>query len=356
MFGSTQMPIWWLDRDLRLAGANDAYARLVGRSTVSSAVHEDVQIAPGARALAAEARATERAVTGEATATVDGRPQTLRTVVFPLQSGAIVGLAFEEARTRSDAFSSLANTSELKEALDFLTIALALFIPDGQLSLCNTAFAKMFSLDAEWLKKQPEFGILLDAMRAVGRLPEERDFTQWRAERRAWICSDKRRVDEPWLLPSGEILRVSFLPLSDGSTLLAVENQTREVNLLADRDQLLAVQAVILDHLEEGIAVFGPDGKLKLFNKRFADIVIASPETLSAAPQADKLMNHLAGLLNEPERAQGLRALILGATAGREANSGRIKSTLGFTIDYSGVPLPNGDALIIIKAIDPIES
>lgn len=354
VFNLTALPIWWVDRDLRLAGANDAYARAVGHPTASGAVRDNAEISPVSRALAAEARATDRAVVGEARVTIDNERRLLQIIAIPLQSGDVAQLALDE--TRRHAANTDANTRAraLGEVLDCFTTAVALFNPQEILYYHNAAFAEMFLLDREWLGGGPEFGVLLDAMRASGRLPEERDFSKWRAERRAWISGNQDRIDERWLLPGGEILRASFIPRGGNGPLLIVEDQTERVQLMASRDQLLAVQAVMLDHLREGVAVFGPDGKLKLFNRRFAEIVIASPNALAAAPQADKLMDHLAGLLNEPERAQGLRSLIVSATAGREASSGRITSTLGFTIEYSGVPLPDGDALLIANVVEPL--
>lgn len=347
----TDLPIWWLDRDLRLAGANDAYARAVAHPTADGAVRDNTEIVPGSRALAAEARATDRAIVSEERIIVSGETRVFQIIAIPLRNGEVAHLALDETARHAANMNAATHARALGEALDSLTTAIALFDSNEVLHLHNSAFAEMFALDRAWLSTGPELGVVLDAMHTAGRLPEERDFARWRAERCAWATRDVDRIDETWLLPGGQIFRVAVLSRGDAGLVMMVEDKTEYMRLIAGRDQLLAAQAAMLDHLQEGVAVFGPDGKLKLFNRRFAEIVIASPETLAAAPQAEKLMDHLARLLDEPERARGLRALIIGATAGREARSGRINSTLGFTIEYSAVPLPDGDALLIANAI-----
>lgn len=353
-FNLSSLPIWWVDSDLRLAGANEAFAQAVGYPTALGAVRANVEFAPGARALTAQARQTNRPVVGEGRVTIDGQRHLLEIIAVPLRSGEVAHVALDETRRHAAQNDAAARARALTETLDQLAVAVALFDDAGILLHHNLAFAEMFALDRAWLDTRPDLDRVLDAMRTAGRLPEERDFTRWRAERRAWITSPADRIEESWSLPTGVLLRVVVMPRSGEGPLIVVEDETERTRLAAIRDQLLTVHAATLDHLREGVAVFGPDGKLKLFNRRFAEIVMASPQTLEATPQADVLMEHLAGLLNEPERAQGLRSLIIGATAGREARSGRITSTLGYVVEYSGLPLPDGNALLIANA-NPID-
>ena len=350
VFNLSSLPIWWVDRDLRLAGANEAYARAVGFPTADGAVRADAELATGTRGLAAEARRTDRAVVGEARVIVSGERRLLEIIAIPLRGGEVAHLALDETNRHSAHTAANARARALTEALDELSTGVALFDATTALQHCNSAFARMFALERAWLDTRPDFQRVLDAMREGSRLPETSDFARWRTERLGWF-GDDRAVEESWILPGGTILRVAARP-RDGGLKLIVDDETERTRLAGARDQLLRVHAATLEHLREGVAVFGPDGRLRLFNRRFAEIAVASPEILAEDMPAERLMDHIAGLLNDPAQAGDLRELIVRATAGRTALSGRTTSRLGYVVDVSAVPLPDGNALITCSAAE----
>ena len=350
VFNLSSLPIWWLDRGLRLAGANEAYARAVGHPTPESAVAANAELAPGARAIAAEARETDRAVVGEERATVDGERRLLEILAVPLQGGEVVQLALDETRRHAAYTLAAARARGLSDTLDELAVGTAWFDHTTMLKHASAPFARLFALDPAWLDTRPTFERVLDAARAASRLPEQRDFTAWRDARRAWFdAPDESQFEEDWPLPGGALIHVTGKTRA-GGLLLLCEDRTRNARLVAEHDRQLAVHGAILDHLREGVAVFGPDGRLKLFNRRFAEIVVAAPEMLAADLPVERLMEHIAGLLSHPGQARDLKELIVRATAGRTAHRGRTASTLGYTIDVSAVPLPDGSALITFEA------
>lgn len=351
VFNLTSLPIWWVDQDGRLAGANEAYASAVGHPTAAGAVRDQAELAPGARGLATEARATDRAVVGEERVSVNGERRILEILAVPLKGGDVAHLALDETRRHAAHSEAATRARGLAEILDEMDAAAALFDGSGALRHHNSAFLQLFGLDGEWLETRPSLDRVLDAIRQADRLPETSNYVVWRDERRAWLTSDKTRIEERWALPGGTLLRSTILPRGGEGPLWIIDDETDRVQQQAAQDRLRAVQAAMLDCLEEGVAVFGPDGKLVSFNQRFAQVVIASPAELEAAPGADRLMERLSGLLNEPERAQRLRELIVGATAGRTGGHGRVTSALGFTVDYSAFPLPDGNALIVCNVI-----
>ncbi|MFN3287210.1 MAG: PAS-domain containing protein, partial [Sphingomonadaceae bacterium] len=229
----------------------------------------------------------------------------------------------------------------------------ALFDPSRALLLHNAAFAELFQLDPDTLAARPDFDRLLDAMRASGRLPESPNFPAWREERRTWFARVGRPVEEDWSLPTGEVIRVRAEATSDGCLTLVFEDLTERVLLAGTRQSLLAVHQATLDHLTDGVAVFGPDGQIKLFNRRFTEIVLIDPADLAANLTTDALSEHVARLLRGPVRAQGLRDLIMSATGGRAGRSGRLASVLGYVLDYRSVPLPDGNALFTLTDVTP---
>jgi len=350
VFNLSSLPIWWLDRSLRLAGANAAYARAVGHPTPESAVAANAELAPGARGIAAEARETDRAVVGEERATIDGERRLLEILAVPLHGGEVVQLALDETRRHAAYTLAVTRARELSDTLDELAVGTAWFDHTITLKHASVSFARMFGLDPAWLETRPSFERVLDAARAASRLPEERDFVAWRGERRAWFdAADEATLEEDWHLPGGALLHIIGKTRA-GGVLLLCEDRTAVAAIAAEHDRLLSVHHAILDRLPQGIAVFGPDGRLKLFNRRFAEIVVAAPDQLEADMPAERLIAHISGLLSHPEQASDLRELIVRATAGRSAHRGRVASALGYMVEYSAVPLPDGNALITFDA------
>jgi PAS domain-containing protein len=346
-------PFWRFSADLNLRVVNASYARMAGVASPAEAVRQGVELFVGQREHAADVRAARRFGTTESQLTGGADPRSFDLLQVPLDGGEVLGFALDRSDREAARNSSRVRGQLAEHALEALPLGVALFDSSRALLMHNRPFREFFQLDSSVLAMRPDFDRLLDAMRAVGRLPESPDFPAWRQARRAWFTRSAHPVEEDWTLPSGEIIRVRAEATSDGCLVLVFEDLTERVLLAGTRQSLLAVHQATLDHLTEGVAVFGPDGQIKLFNRRFAEIVLIEPAELAATPHADALMAHVARLLREPERARGLRDLIMSATGGRAGRSGRLSSVLGYVLDYRSVPLPDGNALFTLTDVTP---
>lgn len=343
-------PAWLRDGDLRLVGVNAAYAALVGADGPETTIAEQAELSPAARTLAAQARDSGRAAIAPERVTAQGRRQVMEFVHLPLPTGEVLGLAVDGSARHAAANHAARQMRALTEALSQFGGGIALFDPGGLLAWRNPAFDRLFRLEPDWLDTCPHFEDMLDAMLAGERLPETRDFAGWKAERRRWLRLDAEPAIETWRLPAGYIFAVRAQPRSDGGLVLLVEDETERVRLAGERVALLKVHQVTLDHLSEGVAVFGPDGAIKLLNRRAAEVLLVPREVLENDPSAEMLMEHVKNFLSEPERAQRLRDLILSATSERQSRTGQVVSTLGYQVDYRTVPLPDGNALLVFAS------
>ena len=84
-----------------------------------------------------------------------------------------------------------------------------------------------------------------------------------------------------WHLPDGRTLRIVAMPNADGGMTYIYENVTEQISLESRLKALLQLQGETLDHLTEAVAVFGTDGRLRLFNPVFANIWRLSPARLA---------------------------------------------------------------------------
>jgi len=203
----------------------------------------------------------------------------------------------------------------------------------------------MTGLDPEWLNEEPEFDRVIERMRDNERLPEARDFPAWKEERRGWFTSPEEVIEEEWMLPSGDHLRVVAQPLPDGGLRLFLEDRTEQLRLASSRDTLLRVRTATFDNLFEAISVFASDGRLYLWNRRFIDDWELDETWLTSHPRVDELVPAMARKLVNPTAAAQIRETVRHTTNERESSSGRISMTDGRHFQYAAVPLPDGNAL-----------
>jgi len=343
-------PMWYRGPDFRLGLVNSAFVHAVeGRDAQDvierSAELVDAQGEDSAVATAREAHEGGRVVSKMQPAIIHGERRMLRIVNVPLSTGAVAGFAVD-VQDLEDARAELARYRESqRELADRMTAGTAQFDADRTLSFFNQPFAIMSQLDPDWLGEKPEFDRLIDRMRDNQRLPETRDFPVWKEERRQWFTSADEVIEEEWMLPGGDHLRVVAQPLPDGGLRLFLEDRTEQLRLASARDTLLRVRAATFDNLFEGISVFASDGRLYLWNRRFLEDWELDEQWLSTHPRVDELVPAMARKLVNPTAAAQIREMVRQTTNERQSSSGRISMTDGRHFQFAAVPLPDGNAL-----------
>jgi signal transduction histidine kinase len=343
-------PMWYRGPDLSLGLVNSAFVAAVEGRSAGDVVANGTELIDGAGAASARAGAQAALDSGRPysrtqPATVCGERRMLKVVDVPLAGGAVAGFAVD-IQDLEDARVELARYIESqRELADRMTAGAIQFDPDRTLSFYNQPFAIMAQLDTEWLNERPEFDRVLERMRENGRLPETRDFPQWKAERRDWFISPEEAVEEEWILANGDHLRVVGQPLPDGGLRLIFEDRTEQVRLASARDTLLRVRTATFDNLFEGLSVFAADGRLYLWNRRFCSFWELDESWLGEHPRIDELVPAMARRLVNPTAAAQLRELVRSATNERRMGSGRLSMVDGSHFEFAAVPLPDGNAL-----------
>ncbi|MES2147451.1 MAG: ATP-binding protein [Pseudomonadota bacterium] len=342
-------PMWYRGPDLQLGLVNSAYVHAVEGRDAADVIARGSELVEGISeedlALAHKAQESGQIQSQMKPAIIRGERRMLRVVDVPLATGAVAGFAID-VQDLEDARNDLARHIESqRELADRMTAGTAQFNGDRALSFYNLAFVVMSGLDPEWLAEEPEFDRLIDRMRDNQRLPEARDFPAWKEERRGWFTSPEEVIEEEWMLPSGDHLRVVAQPLPDGGLRLFLEDRTEQLRLASSRDTLLRVRTATFDNLFEAISVFASDGRLYLWNRRFLDDWELEESWLTSHPRVDELVPAMARKLVNPTSAAQIRETVRHTTNERESSSGRISMTDGRHFQFAAVPLPDGNAL-----------
>ena len=356
---SAPLPMWFRGPDRRLLLVNAAYVAAVAGKSAEAVVEAQTELiepvaGKSAADFAGEARrrkeAIERVVTATVTTPRGNQRRSLKVTDLPVGGDGVAGYAVDVEDLEEQARAFAAFRAAQRDMLDMLSAGIAQFDGAGRLVFANQPFLRGFALGPVWVQEGPSFERVLDRMREQARVPEVRDFAEWRSERRGWFTAGALQ-EEAWLLPDGTHMRMIAQPMPDGGLLLIAEDRTEQLRLAAMRDTLLRTRTATFDKLFESIAVFAPDGRLQQWNRRFAADWGLDDHFLDQHPKADQLLERIAARLRRPAQAQRVGSVIRAATLERRESDGRVALADGRTLEFAGVPLPDGNGMLTVLDI-----
>ena len=349
------MPMWFRGGDGELRLVNSAYVKAVGAASAHDVVAEGIELLErvdglGPAEVALQAASQKLPVERMVAATIGGQRRALRVSDLPLGDEGIAGYAIDVEEMEELARSFRAFREAQRSMLDQLSSGVAQFDARRQLTFANQPFQRLLSLPPSALINPLGFERLLDVAREAGRLPEVRDFPAWRRERALWFAASEAQ-EEAWPLSDGTHLRVVAQPLPDGGLLLVAEDRTETLRISAMRDTLLRTRTATFDSLFEAIGVFAPDGRMQLWNRRFAAAWGLDPEMLDSHPRIGELLDKISARLAKPAQGKAVGDVVRAATLERKQTGGRVQMADGRTLEFAGVPLPDGNGLLTVLDI-----
>jgi signal transduction histidine kinase len=349
------MPMWFRAPDGALRLVNSAYVRAVAGESAESVVEagsELIETVDGlsARQVAVQAAARKAPIERLVAATIDGQRRTLKVSDLPLGGDGIAGYAVdvEDMEDLSREFRAFREAQ--RAMLDQLSAGVAQFDARRQLSFANRPFQRIFGLGPGAMLNPPPFERFLDLAQEAGRVPVLRDFPAWRRERAEWFAASEAQ-EEAWPLGDGTHLRVVAQPMPDGGLLMIAEDRTEQLQMSAARDTMLRTRAATFDSLFESIAVFAPDGRMQVWNRRFAQDWGLDAAFLDTHPRIEALLERIGARLKRTPQARLVGDVIKGATLERKQKRGRVHLADGRTLEFAGVPLPDGNGLLTVLDI-----
>ena len=338
------MPVWLRGKDGRLTWVNNAYVKAVEAHSRAEVQERQIELLEQRqRKTAARALSRGDSYRGRLPLIVGGERKMHDVTVIPFQdataAAAIDVTVFERAQGDIDR-----QLAAYDRTLDRVATAIAIFNREQQLVSFNEAFARLWRLDPDWLKSRPTDGALLDRLRELGRLPEVVNYPEWKEK--ALACyGDVAAQEDWWHLPDERMVHVMAEKRSDGGVTYLFADETERLALESDHRVLIDVQRETLDSLKEGVAVFGTDGRLKLFNSAFAEIWKLSRRALGENPHIDGIVAEMRASYDEPQTWAHIGGAVTSFSEEREAFSGQMVRTDGSIIDYAAMPLPDGATL-----------
>jgi signal transduction histidine kinase len=347
-------PTWVLDEKGHLVWANRAWLAEVGFASLDAAVEAGAAFDRGADQLAAEASRTGARQEGFRWTAGDGRRRAWKILADPLAraGGPVLVYAIDMTEAEETRDTLRRHVTAHDETLNHLADAVAIFGPSRKLAFHNTAFQTLFNLDPAWLNERPTHGELLDRLRQRRMLPEVIDYAGWKSLELEFYGATEAAPDDSWSLPDGRTLRVVRQPHPLGGILLIFSDITGELSLRSRFNAQLQVQTATLDKLNDAVAVFGSDGRLRLHNEAFETFWAVSAERLEAAGDFDAVAELCKVALPDAALWLGLKARVADPDPeSRIAVQGEGRTTDGRIAAWQTRPLPDGATLVAFSDV-----
>jgi signal transduction histidine kinase len=337
--------------DLALVEVNRAYAEAVDapRETVVAEAHEIAQgvVADRGRALAERVRGSggPQAETGHIV--VAGSRRLVEFNELPLgDTGEIVGFARDLTELENAQSELSRHIAAHADVLENIATAIAIYGPDTRLKFFNTAFGVLWRLEEDWLATEPTLAEFLERLRERRRIPEHADFRAFKKQQLGMFTSLIEPQEELLHLPDDRTLRLVVSPHPFGGLTFVYEDVTDRLALERSYNTLIEVQRETLDNLYEGIAVFGSDGRLKLFNPAYGRLWQLSPEDLAGEPHVSEIVEKTRIFFDDGADWPGLKQKIIERVTAWSLARGTLERRDGSILNVSTVPLPDGNVLL----------
>jgi signal transduction histidine kinase len=344
-------PVWLRDKGLAVTWGNHAFLRGAGAADL-----EELRLAQGAldkneRELAANARSQNSIIETKRFTVVGGQRRALSFTEIPLGDAGVIGTAVDVTDLASAEARLQTHVDAHSDTLDKLQTAVAIFGRDQKLTFHNRAFAALWGLSESFLDKHPSDSEVLDRLREARRLPEQRDWQGWKKARLALYDAGRNaHGEDQWHLPNGQTVKVISQPHPSGGITYLYEDVSERLALESSFQTAQKVQSATLDILKEGVAVFGPDGKLKFHNAAFARIWDFTADELKTEPHVREIAAIAAERFGETGVWEKLSQGILGGMA-QKRDLGEIERSDRTILDLALAPLPDGASLVTFSDV-----
>jgi signal transduction histidine kinase len=346
-------PIWARDAAGQLSWVNAAYARAVDAQDESDAIARNLELLDAAaRDNTAKARAAGEPYAARLPVIVAGNRRIFEVVDRP-SAGGSAGIGIDVTEVEAMRHELTRITEAHRRILDQLSTAVAIFTANQRLAFYNTAYRVLWDLDAPFLDSSPSDSAVLDRLRAARKLPEQADFRKWKNELHdAYRSMEPRQLE--WYLPDGRTLRVVTTPNPEGGVTYLFDDVTERLKLERRYDALIRVQGETLEALAEGVAVFGSDGRLDLYNPAFARLwKLGTPLTgadYEARPHIETVIAWCRPLFADDTFWTTLRGAVTGIDA-RAPVTGRLERADGSVVECVTVPLPDSATMVTFQDV-----
>lgn len=341
--------VWQRDADLKIKYCNKKYADVLETSTanvIKSNLKLPITTEIKGASLEQIAMASGKMQKARRHVIVGGTRKLLEFTEFPinskkLQMGYAVDVTEEETITKEyNIFKR-----QTHETFNHISVPIAIFDANTDLIFANNAMLKLFELDESYVSSFPNFTQILDHLMETRKLMEVDDYPQFKQKLLGYF----RDIVEPYHtfthIPNGRSLNIMISPNYGGGLIFVCEDITEKLIIEREYHSLSAVQKETLEHLYEGILVFGMDNRIRMTNQAARNIWKIPEETVNGLHVRD-FFAQAQDAFNSRDDRENWISRVISMSERREEESGVLLFKSEVNVDYTYVPLPDGMNLI----------
>lgn len=337
-------PVWRRNTDLAIAWCNPAFAQIFDMP-VERIIGERREINAAAKALAKRTQRVGLAQSESQQLVVKGQRRLYDLTEVPLPDGSVIGFALDQTQLEESHAELTRHIAAHDDVLQALSTGIVIFGPDRRVKFFNSAFRELLNLEAPFLRQEPTIDQFLDKLRERRQVQEQADFRSFKHEWIRHVMSVIEPFEELMHIPSGATYRMMAAPHPFGGVILTFEDVTDNLTLERNYNTLIEVQKETIDHLYEGIAVFGSDGRLKLYNPAFRQLWNLVPDMVANEPHVAQIADAVKPYFEQRSDWVDLRRRIITEVADRALKNVRLERVDGKIIDIAAIPLADGGRL-----------
>jgi len=360
MLDSVPVAVWYRDESSRITLCNNVYAGLA-ETTPQEVIQNGQEWIKQERHnspyhLAVKAKTTRLPQSQQIYIVVAGLRRLVKITEVPVEGkNASIGFASDVTDIEETRAELAKHIAAYQEILQMLSTPVAVYGADTTLQFFNQAYQKLFGFEEAWLYSKPTLGEILEDLREKRKLPEQQNFPAYKQECLALFNNLLQPQEVMMHQPDGLILRTLIAPYPLGGLFYLFDNVTDKLTLEQSFNTLIAVQKETIDHLHEGIAVFGSDFRLRLANHSFEKLWdlkgISSQCTEPHISEVLMQAKHFAKDNTDIDRIKDQLFLILNE---RTPFQSRLQCADDRIIQFTYVPLPDGSHLLSFVDISDV--
>lgn len=293
-----ETPVWLQDENLQLAIVNKKYVEFSGKNSKSDVLRQNAEINKAVpHSLASVAQKTKKLQKKTFNLVRAGTRHHYVLYENPYFTGdtldqiGTVGYLVDHTELENAKLSFELNQNSHLEILGVLGTAFAIFDDKTNLYFYNTSFRQLWNLDVEFLEKKPSYLQFIETIQQRKMLPSAPDFKAFKNDEMSVFSGLWKPREDLLHLPDGRTIHRFRMPHPNG-VIFAFEDVSDRLAVMRRLNDLTEMQQGILDNLTDAVVIFGPNLRLKFYNRAYLKLWSLDYDKMQEEPKMDDLISY----------------------------------------------------------------
>ena len=300
MVDGLDYPVWLRDENLHLLSVNKKYLDFAGVKNKSEVLQNGIEICNGkgekvALSVAEAAQKSKKQQKKNLKIVRAGELFNFELRENPYYTGdsldkiGTVGYLVDNTALEKAKRGFKINQNNHLEILGALGTAFAIFDGRSKLYFYNASFKNLWNLDNEFLEKTPSYLQFLEVVRENKMLPPVPDIKNYKQEEMSIFGGLLETKEDLLHLPDGRTIRRLRTPHPNG-VIFAFEDVSDRLATMRRLNDLMSMQQNILDNLTDSVLIFGPNQRLKFYNRAYLKLWGLDFDKLQDEPKLEEVI------------------------------------------------------------------